>query len=66
MSIERGPLAGVEGILADVKGKSRLVVSINLLRRSVCAEVERTWVRPVRPMLTVPAVTGAEYLERCR
>ena len=46
--IERGPLAGVEGILEEVKGKCRLVVSINLLRRSVSAEVERTWVRPLK------------------
>lgn len=46
--IERGPLAGVEGILEEVKGRCRLVVSIDLLRRSVSAEVERTWVRPLK------------------
>jgi transcriptional antiterminator NusG len=46
--IERGPLAGVEGILEEVKGKCRLVVSISLLRRSVGAEVDRHWVRPVK------------------
>jgi transcription antitermination factor NusG len=45
--IERGPLAGVEGILQDVKGQFRLVVSISLLQRSVSAEVDRTWVRPI-------------------
>ena len=46
--IERGPLAGVEGILEEVKGKCRLIVSVNLLQRSVAAEVDRNWVRPVR------------------
>jgi transcription antitermination factor NusG len=46
--IERGPLTGVEGILEEVKGKCRLVVSVNLLRRSVSAEVDRHWVRPVK------------------
>jgi transcription antitermination factor NusG len=46
--IEQGPLAGVEGILEEVKGKCRLVVSISLLRRSVGAEVDRHWVRPVK------------------
>jgi len=46
--IEQGPLAGVEGILEEVKGKCRLIVSINLLRRSVGAEVDRNWVRPVK------------------
>jgi transcription antitermination factor NusG len=45
--IERGPLAGVEGILEDVKGKFRLVVSISLLQRSVSAEIDRAWVRPI-------------------
>jgi transcription antitermination factor NusG len=45
--IERGPLAGAEGILQDVKGQFRLVVSISLLQRSVSAEVDRTWVRPI-------------------
>ena len=46
--IERGPLSGVEGILQQVKAKFRLVVSISLLHRSVSAEVDRTWVRPVQ------------------
>lgn len=46
--IEQGPLAGVEGILEEVKGKWRLIVSINLLRRSVSAEVNRNWVRPIK------------------
>jgi transcriptional antiterminator NusG len=46
--IERGPLCGVEGILAEVKGNARLVVSINLLRRSVSAEVDRRSIRPIQ------------------
>jgi transcription antitermination factor NusG len=45
--IEHGPLSGVEGILAEVKGKTRLVVSVNLLRRSVSAEVDRNSIRPI-------------------
>jgi len=47
--IERGPLAGVEGILDEMKGKCRLVVSVQLLQRSVSAEVDRNWVRPLQP-----------------
>lgn len=46
--IERGPLAGLEGILQEVKGKFRLVVSIRLLQRSVSAEIDRIWIRPLR------------------
>jgi transcriptional antiterminator NusG len=45
--IEHGPLTGVEGILQQVKGKFRLVVSINMLQRSVSTEIDRDWVRPI-------------------
>ncbi len=48
--IERGPLTGLEGILVEMKGRLRLVVSINLLQRSVSAEVDRHSVRPVRTL----------------
>jgi transcription antitermination factor NusG len=46
--IEKGPLVGMEGILQRVKGKFRLVVSVGLLQRSVSAEIDRAWVRPIR------------------
>lgn len=45
--IERGPLTGVEGILQEIKKTFRLVVSVQLLQRSVSVEIERSWVRPV-------------------
>ncbi len=45
--IEQGPLSGVEGILVEEKGKTRLVVSVNLLKRSVSAEVDRHAIRPI-------------------
>ena len=64
VSIERGPLAGVEGVLAEVKGKGRLIVSINLLRRSVSAEVERNWVSPVRAGLSTSAGMDALHFEK--
>jgi transcriptional antiterminator NusG len=50
--IERGPLTGVEGILVELKGKTRLVVSVELLRRSVSAEVDRQAVRPIQTLST--------------
>jgi transcription antitermination factor NusG len=46
--ITDGPLTGVEGILISTKPqKGLLVVSIELLQRSVAVEVESTQVRPV-------------------
>ena len=38
--IETGALRGVEGILMDLKGKRRLVLSITLLQRSVAVEID--------------------------
>ncbi len=49
--IEKGPLEGLEGILQRVKGKLRIVVSLTLLQRSVSAEIDRAWVRPVTPRI---------------
>jgi transcription antitermination factor NusG len=45
--IESGPLCGLEGILLDVKGRHRLVLSIALLQRSVAVEVDDACVRPI-------------------
>lgn len=39
ITIGRGPLAGIEGVLIDLKGFQRVVVSITLLQRSVSAEI---------------------------
>jgi transcription antitermination factor NusG len=53
-----GPLDGVEGILIATKPqKGLLVVSIELLQRSVAVEVDCTQVRPA--FWTAPAFSGA-------
>jgi len=46
VTVERGPLSGVEGIITEVKSKYRLIVSVSLLQRSVYAEIDRDWVVP--------------------
>ena len=38
--IETGALRGLEGILLELKGKRRLVLSITLLQRSVAVEID--------------------------
>lgn len=38
--VVRGPLRGVEGLLLQVKKQTRLVVSINLLSRSISTEID--------------------------
>ena len=46
--IERGPLAGLEGIALNVEKKFRLIVSVPLLQRAVAVEIDRSWARPVK------------------
>jgi len=45
--IEYGALAGLEGLVAQVRGSDRLVLSVHLLQRSVCVEIDRSWIRPL-------------------
>jgi transcription antitermination factor NusG len=45
--IDTEPLRGLEGILLSVKGGSRIVLSVSLLRRSVALEIDRSCVTPV-------------------
>ena len=45
--INRGSLSGVQGILTKVKSSWRLVISVNLLERSVAVEIDAAWVSPV-------------------
>ncbi len=45
--VEQGALAGVVGLVTDLKNASRLIISMNLLMRSVSAEIDRSWVTPI-------------------
>ena len=47
--VEAGPLCGVEGILTQMKDAWRVVVSIELLQRSIAAEVDRDSLSVVVP-----------------
>lgn len=46
--IDHGPLRDLEGILLQIKGSHRLVVSVSLLQRSVAVEIDRDWVIPIQ------------------
>jgi transcriptional antiterminator NusG len=45
----KGPLTGVEGLFVEWKANARVVLSIHLLQRSLCAEVD------VRSTLPIPS-----------
>ena len=42
-----GPLAGLEGILAEVRNATRVVVGLDLLQRSVAVQLNRDQILPV-------------------
>jgi transcription antitermination factor NusG len=42
--LEHGPLAGLDGILVEIRKQHRIVVSVTLLRRSIGVEIDRTWI----------------------
>jgi transcription antitermination factor NusG len=44
--VDRGPLAGVQGMVLRNKGVTSVVVSVEILQRSVVVEVESDAVRP--------------------
>lgn len=56
ISLESGPLRGVQGVVVDASNEKWLVVSINLLRRSVAVKIEREFVS-----VKVPSVNIARY-----
>jgi transcription termination/antitermination protein NusG len=47
-----GPLRGVTGRIAEVRGIAHLVLSVTLLQRSVALVVRREWICPTEPETT--------------
>ena len=45
VSMERGPLRGVDGVVARIADAHRIYVSVTLLHRSVSVEVDPDWIR---------------------
>src|SRR5277367_3338882 len=46
--VHSGPMSGVEGILVRRKEKFRVVLSIDLIQRSVAVEVDESEIEPIR------------------
>ena len=45
--MKHGPLAGIRGIVLEVKNRYRLLVSITLLQRSVAVEIDEAMLEPL-------------------
>lgn len=50
--LERGPLAGTEGILVEARERQQVIVNISILRRSIAVNVESQWVEPLALQMT--------------
>jgi len=59
--IESDALQGLEGILVQIKGNHRIVVSVSLLRRSVALEIDRSCVRAVGTSLAAASGLVPSY-----
>lgn len=46
-TVGEGPLKGVTGIVMRIKSEVKLILSVNLLRRSVAVEIDRNWIDDV-------------------
>jgi hypothetical protein len=57
--IRKGPLSGMEGILLEQRNKYRIVVSINLLQRSIAAEIDADLVCVTQPRFARKANSAA-------
>jgi transcription antitermination factor NusG len=56
VKILSGPLNGMEGVLSQVNGSTRVVVNVEILNRSVAVQVDSGAVSPVTPRIfAVPA-----------
>jgi transcription antitermination factor NusG len=58
--VRSGPLTGSEGILLRVKSQYRLVLSIDILNRSVAVEVELSEVERLAPTASIPVCAAGE------
>jgi len=45
--LQRGPLAGTEGILIDATKRQQMVVNLTILRRSIAVNIDSQWVEPL-------------------
>jgi len=44
VELDRGPLAGAQGVILSYLGEEEFVVSVSLLQRSIAVNVDRSWI----------------------
>jgi transcription antitermination factor NusG len=64
--VESGPLEGLTGIVLRSKRSDRIVVSVSLLQRSVCVELDRYSIKPLGPAIQKNRIDETEILQPAR
>jgi len=57
VEIQHGSLSGLVGLVTEVRNQFRLIMSVDLLMRSVSVEIDRTWVKPIGDGRREPSLT---------
>ena len=56
--LDQGPLRGLTGLVLPHKQESKLIISVQLLKRSIAVEIDRTWISNL-PVQSREGVVGA-------
>ena len=59
IELDRGPLAGAQGVILSYAGQEEFVVSVSLLQRSIAVKVDHNWINPDSLKPAAPQATGA-------
>jgi transcription antitermination factor NusG len=62
--VKSGPLMGIEGILVRKKGSYRLILSLQLLGRSIAVEVDAISVQPLPHRVTTASESSVQAVSR--
>src|SRR5436190_7908574 len=57
--INGGSLCGLEGLIADVRKRDHLILSVTLLQRSVAVEIDSAWATPIHTSRAEPECSKA-------
>jgi transcription antitermination factor NusG len=52
-----GPMAGLEGLLIQVRDRRRFVIGLTILRRAIAVEIENHWAEPMDQSAVLPSVS---------
>ena len=61
VTMSAGPLTGLTGTLVEIKNGIRLVLSVQLLNRSVLVEIDRDWVTPAAKRIRLGPSIESDY-----